>query len=106
MLTGSGTVEFYDTPTVTTNGSVANMYNKNRAAAGSPTLTIYHGPTVTSDGTLLESFNFGSSGGFKQIGAPDTFWVLRNNSLFLIKYTSSSSNNVFSEQHFWTETTT
>jgi hypothetical protein len=105
-MTGSGRVEYYENPTITNIGGSANIYNRNRNSATTPTLIVKHSPVVTADGTLLDAFESGTNGSGKgtngaQFGTIEL--VLKQNTDYLVKYVSSSSNNIYSEFHFWQE---
>ena len=104
--TASGKVELFESPTIVTNGVIVDTYNRNRNSSNTPTFSIYHAPIVTLNGTLLEAENFGANGGNKQgVGSVggETVFILKQNTKYLLKYTSNASNNSFSEKHIWCE---
>jgi hypothetical protein len=103
---GPTTVELFEAPTTTANGTAALTYNRERNSANTTGLLVYHGPTVTSDGTLLEGHSIGSSGGAKagSTSASDEI-VLKTNTKYLIKYVSKASSNDVSDAFFWYEAT-
>jgi hypothetical protein len=102
---GPGTVTFLEGPTVSANGSEITGRNHERNVAdANTTFLIYHAPTVTAEGTSIVSEAFGSNGGQKQGGTAGFLeFVLKPETKYLIKYTSSASANAFSEYHYWYE---
>ena len=106
LMTGSGRIEFYESPTITAIGGTANILNRNRDESDTSELIIKHAPTVLIEGTLIEAVECGSNGGSKITNTASTSEIsiiLKTNTDYLMKYTSSVTGNVFSELHFWTE---
>lgn len=104
--TGPLTIELFEAPTTTANGTAALVYNRDRNSANTSGLLVYHGPTVTADGTLLEGHSIGASGGAKS-GTTDASdeMILKTNTKYVIKYTSKASQNDVSDAFFWYEAT-
>jgi len=46
-------IEFYESPTTTSNGTLQTTINTDRTSAQTSTMLVYTNPVVTSDGTLL-----------------------------------------------------
>ena len=102
--TGPLTVELYEAPTTSANGTAADSYNRDRNSATATVLLVYHGPTVSADGTLLEAHSIGASGGAKS-GSTDSSdeFILKQNTKYVIKYVSKASQNDVSDALFWYE---
>lgn len=47
------TLEFYETPTTSGDGTAVTPLNRKRSQAGSPSMAVYHTPTISGNGTLL-----------------------------------------------------
>ena len=87
------TVQFFENPTITDNGNVLNVRNRNRNSSNTDYLTIYEGATVSADGTELEHTKFGAGkfvGG--SVNRTDE-WVLKNNTSYLIKVINDTTSN-------------
>lgn len=56
-----GTIEFFENPTVTTNGTPLTIINNNRRSPTTSLSEIFEDPTVTSDGTLLSQERIGTA---------------------------------------------
>lgn len=83
--------ELYEAPTITADGTTAEIRNNNRASTTASTVTMFHAPTVTADGTLLD-FSYvtgtGASGGFGiEI---ESEWVLNAGTKYVVKATNKS----------------
>ena len=87
------TVEFYENPTLTADGTGLAENCLNRQDPATPDTTCFHTPTVTTDGTLLEINLIGTSNtGVTDIGDSITdrgYWVLKKNENYLIKITNT-----------------
>lgn len=104
-MTGAGRVEYYENSVVSSIGGNANIYNRDRNAVNAASLIVKHAPTVTTDGSQLEAVEY-TTGGNKPTNAlhSDTISiVLKQNTNYLVKYSSTSSGNVFSEMYLWIE---
>lgn len=78
-------VLFYESPTVTANGTALAVRNRNRNSNNTDFLEIYQGATVSAVGTELEHERFGSGklvGGL--LNRADE-WVLKNNTTYLVR---------------------
>jgi len=93
-------VMFYEGATVTDNGTAISVYNRNRnASAYVDFLDVYHTPTVTATGTLLESNKIGSA---RSVGGPagrEEEWILKNNTIYLLRIINDTSNNNYVDVH-------
>ena len=86
------TVEFYEDPVLTDDGTDLAENNLNRQTPTAPATACFHTPTVTTDGTLLETNLIGTSNtGVTDIGDSITdrgYWILKINEDYLIKATN------------------
>lgn len=63
-LGGDGTVQLYEAPVSTVDGTALTLVDRNRITKNTPTSLAFTGPTLTSPGTLLVTDFFpGGSGG-------------------------------------------
>lgn len=93
QTSGEATVAFYEGATVSANGTTTTPYNRNRNSATAPTLAIYTGPTVTGDGTLLYSGLIGSGRSFGGQVREEAEWILKQNTIYLLRITSAVNDN-------------
>ena len=108
ILSKNGTVEFFENPTITDNGSALTACNNDRNSANTATLLCYYDPTVTDDGTRLNvnvmgtdgTGVAGSSGGNTQ--REDEF-VLKQNEDYIIKVTVENNDTRASNCLKWYE---
>jgi len=88
---GKVTIEFFENPTLTTDGTGIAENCLNRQTVVAPGTTCFVDPTLTNDGTLLEIGMEGSSGKFCDVGGTETdrgYWLLHLNEDYLIKVTN------------------
>ena len=88
------TVNLYETPTTTADGTLQTTYNRNRnlsaIAAG---MTVFLAPTVTAPGTLLSAHTIGDA----TAGSSETLnfdeWILSSGKVYLIGATANAAGN-------------
>jgi hypothetical protein len=105
---GAFLVEFFESPTVTSNGTAQIVSKRNRASLISSTLALYSGATVSANGTLMSSDKLLSIGtGAKVLSGSagiDDGWVLKSNTDYIIKLTNQeSSTTSFNAKFVWHE---
>ena len=104
------TIEFYEAPTTTADGTALTRNNHRRTAPiTAATVTLFHTPTVTADGTLLHQTYIGGGVGVgqtRQGGEQENAqeWVLSRSTNYLIKITNGSANaNTIQINPLWYE---
>lgn len=108
-LDGNGVTEFLLYEASDRNGTtLENIYNNNRNSIKTSGLTIHKGTTGgTTDGTLLlKEYKGGSSGGVSRTSAisrEDDELILKQNTKYLLKVTSSSATNLTNVKMSWYE---
>jgi len=94
-------VEFFESPTVTVNGTAMVGTNQNRLSTNTATALTYIGSTVTDDGTFLGSAEIlGVTTSNNSIGEADmgSDWVLDPAKLYIFKFTNGFNQAV--DLHF------
>jgi len=102
---GAANVLFYEGATVSDNGSTALAVNRNRNSENTAAVIISTGPTVSSPGSVLYPSLMGvgqNSGGL--IRSEDEF-ILRQNTLYVIRITSEAASNRINWRLDWYEHT-
>jgi len=98
-------MEIFENTTTTSNGTLQDIYNRNRYE-GHPNLwEIYYTPTITTDGTkiFLDSIE-GDKGESGLCGQDVCTWVLKPNETYLIRITNLGGNGAnFGFKMLWTE---
>lgn len=89
------TIQFYEAPTVTGNGTSVAVLNRNRNSAKVTTTTMLHTPTTTALGTSLEGPLYIGSGQSKVGGTTrgQNEWLLKPNTSYLVHVTSRGDAN-------------
>lgn len=83
---GNLELAFYETPTITSNGTLLNTVGLNRQRSVSPQTTIYLNPTVTSVGNeLFNGFDSRGVGFLAPISREGTEWILKKDTDYLIR---------------------
>lgn len=89
-------VEFFEGPTVSSNGTLQTPYNNNRNSTNTADTAVYDGPTITADGTLLEAFLAPTTkGALGQDGANE--WILKAGTVYLLRITNQTNGAGTSE---------
>ena len=100
-------VEFFESPTVTSDGTQQSAIARNRVNPQSPHLTIFSGTTVSADGVLLnKSKIFASGTGANKVGGDTTIpieWLLKPNTEYIFKLTPSGTTEITAD-FTWVET--
>jgi hypothetical protein len=84
------TIEFYEAPTTSANGTLETTRNTDRTSSEIATMLVYSNPTVTNDGTLLDTnFIEGSllAGGSIELQLD---WKLKSGTKYIFKITNNS----------------
>jgi len=82
---GDSYMRFYESPTVTADGTPVTFLNKNRAYDTSGTsVTVFDTPTISSNGTLLDPFVMSGSINAGGKERQDNEWTLKVNTDYLI----------------------
>ena len=90
---GQVDVEIFEAPTVTANGTLESVINRNRNSVAVNTTLLYHAPTVTADGTPMSLQTYGSSSKAKSLGGgsrDSEEIVLKQNTLYLVRTTEQN----------------
>ena len=93
-------VWFYESPTVSANGNLLNILNRNRNSSNVDFLSIYEGATISAVGTELEHSQFGAG---KAVGGGvnrTDEWVLANNTTYLMRVTNNTTSNNYHSIRF------
>jgi hypothetical protein len=93
---GPYTVELFESPTTTANGTAKTAHNNDRNSSNTSGTTVYTGPTVSADGTLLESVLAPSTRGSAGFDSTEE-WILKASTNYLIKITNNTSGAGTSE---------
>jgi hypothetical protein len=105
---GAFLIEFFESPTVTSNGTAQTVSNRNRASLTTPTMALYSGTTVSADGTLIANDKLLSIGNGNNVisgsAGIDDSWVLKINTDYIIKLTNqAASTTSFNAKFVWHE---
>jgi hypothetical protein len=99
-----GTLEFFENPTITANGSSLTIINNNRRSSTTSLSKVFEDPTVTSDGTLL----FQEIGGNLTTGVDlgefernDEEFILSPNFNYILKYIPLAIANITMEINWY-----
>jgi len=111
---GDCDIYFYESPTITADGSLETSFNKNRLSTNTSTLDIYSTPTISANGTELEygyipdaSGGGGGGGGRSSGGEAQRVggeWILAPNTEYLVTVTNNSGGAIsLGYTFFWYE---
>lgn len=98
----NGRVQLFEGGTTSFDGYSASKINRDRNSSNTPTLALYHAPTVTADGTLLEDTIFDSKSTDEDASDLKEF-ILKQNTKYILKFSSLSSSNTFNTRIHWYE---
>jgi hypothetical protein len=96
---GGALVQFFESPTLSDDGSTLSEGNYNRNSSKSSDLLSYKDPTVSDDGKRLVSHEIGSNGGGGFFGAPSAGgtnlreFILKPNTSYIVKVTVRQDNS-------------
>ncbi len=102
----AGLFEFFEEPTITDDGTELDAVNNERNSDNTADFDVFVGPTVTDDGARLA---VGLVGGGRGIGATGGVsvrhneLVLRQNTDYLVKFTTIADNNRVTVNLEWYE---
>lgn len=103
------TAQIHEGATKSANGTAMTAYNRKRASANASTALLYFDPTITGTGTALPGFRiYGAGAGINQIGGSsraDSEWVLKINTIYLIRLTAAADNTAATVVFEWYEET-
>jgi len=105
----NGTLEIFEAPTTTDDGTAVTAFNNDRRGGGpqAATLQVLKDPTVSDNGTLLFTQVMGddstSGKGTGGPAEPESELIVNESTKYLIKYTSLSDNNRLSIDVDWYE---
>ena len=87
--------------------NVLTSYNNNRNSSNASVITVYHTPTTdTDEGTLLRSYEGGSASQQSRSATgvqTENMLILKQNSNYLLRFTSGSDNNYINLDLYWGE---
>lgn len=89
-----GLVEFFEAPTVSTNGTALTAFNSDRNSANTATLVAAFDPTSGGDGTRIRHGMVGTSGGPIRVGGSigsRSEILLKANTHYFIKFTPTAN---------------
>ncbi len=89
----------YEGTTVSANGTAMTALNNERNSANAASLLVYRAPTITTVGTELLSNNTNALRTFSR----DEEFVLKQNTLYLLRLTSNDNNNNIFTELVWYE---
>ena len=92
---GADLVEFFETPTLTGNGTALTPKNNDRNSANATTLLVYYDPTVTADGTRITADLIGTNNNKTIIGGSirnGAEFILKRNTSYLVKFSPVADN--------------
>lgn len=105
-LVASNTADFYlyEAPTFTGNGTQRTPVAVERNGTYSPQLQLWEDPTVSVVGTqLFRGVIFASKNSSGSVDTTLDEFILKNNTSYLLRATSSSQGNIFLIRVFWYE---
>lgn len=84
---------FYESPTITDNGTALTVRNRNRNSSNTDFLSVYYGATISVVGDMLEHGMLGS-GKSAGCGVNRTDeWILKNNTAYLLRVTNKTTSD-------------
>lgn len=101
-------VEMFESPTVTTTGTLQTASNKNRVSSTTSTMSLYAGTTVSSNGTLIaDDYLFSTGSGKNILSGTSTIgdgWILKVSTDYIIKLTNQAGSTTSYNANFaWHE---
>lgn len=86
-------IYFYETPTISVNGTQRTPINQERNGTYTALLDVREDPTVTGVGTQIwQGINFASKNSAGSIDGADNEFVLKNNTTYLLRVTSGANS--------------
>lgn len=88
------TVEFFEAPILTSEGTSKTVIARNRQASNTPLMSVFVNPTVTASGTIL--FVDKILGDKQTVTSEhlDGEWILKKNTSYLFKVTNNTNQTV------------
>lgn len=108
VSTGLVTIELFENPTVTADGTEVFFISRNRANSNVSKVRCFVNPTVTNNGTLLYTTQIHetSQGVSRNSGGAGISreWILNKNTNYLFKITNNSADIItYSTEGVWSE---
>lgn len=101
---GDATLETFEAPTTSADGTPVTVINRNRTRTDiTPLALAFDGPTITDPGTLLDTLVLaGGSGGNSQGGDAvfETEWIFAPNTDYLFRLTNIAGQTQIAHLHF------
>lgn len=94
---GTVTLEFFEAPTVTANGTAVTATNLNRNSTTTQHMTTFQSPTISANGTLLKGISIYESGTNRKDsggGLISDKFLLKQNTDYLVKITNASGASI------------
>jgi hypothetical protein len=85
------TVEFFEAPTITANGTPQNAVARNRQSSTPPLMQVFANPTVTADGELLLIGKLLGNQHTVSSSNLEGEWILKKNTSYTFKITNNSN---------------
>lgn len=103
---GDATLEVFENPTITLDGSAVDVWNRNRYSSNTAATEVYSGPTVSDFGTsIYYGLMVGGTGGQAAGSTGSGFdeWILKANEEYVFRLTNKSgqAHSGFIELNFY-----
>jgi len=93
---GEATIDIYENPTLTDNGTAATLRNRNRNKTdGADCVTLYDTPTASADGNLIEASRFGEGRDTIGQSRSDNELILKENTSYLMRITNQTTATIY-----------
>jgi hypothetical protein len=97
-------IDFFESPTVSANGTLLASTSRNRVSPGTATALVYGGPTVTSTGIQLSTDSIYGSNKAGGDNVTSDEWLLAPNTKYLFRVTNNSGKSIsYVGGFFWIE---
>ncbi len=99
-----GSIEFFENPIVTANGTPITIINNNRRSSTTSLSEIFEDPTVTNDGILLSQERIGTAAGEVTVGEferDEEEFVLHPQRTYITKFTPFAVANITTELNWY-----
>lgn len=100
---GESTMNFYESPTTSADGTPISVLNKNKTSSKVSEVTAFDSPTVTTPGTLLDSFLMSGAINAGGRDRSENEWSLLPNTDYLIKVTAVAASDYAMKIDFYEE---
>lgn len=89
---GESTMEFFESPTTTADGTPVPVLNKNRNSSNTTEVLVFDAPTVTLTGTLIDPFLMTGSINAGGKDRNQNEWLVLPNTDYLVKITAIAAS--------------